>query len=832
MILYHTLKSGFRLAAWIAMASILQDVRHGIRVLLRTPGFTFLALLTLALGIGANTAVFSVVNAVLLRPLPFDNPQEIVSVFEQRPSENSFRGAISALDFVDWRRMSKSFSSIAVYDAGQFNLTGAAEAERIPGARVSPGFLEVLGVRLQMGRPFESVAEQPGHNREVLITYGLWRRRFGNDPAIVGKSAGINGEPFTITGVLPKEFRFPFAPQCDVLIPVVLGPDQLRYRGIHGFNGIARLRRGVTLQQARAEMALISKQLERQYPDSNTGHAGNLIPLREELSGNIKPALLVLLGAVFLVVLIACANVANLLLARASVRRREMAVRQALGCSRWRLARQSLVESALLGFAGAGAGILLAMWGLDAMRSVFFNRADRIEYFSQAGLDTIAMDWRVLLFTLISALASVLLFGVSPALASVGADLNDTLRGGGRGSTGDRGRFRSVLIAGEVAVSLLLLTGAGLLTKSFLALLNVNPGFRAEHVLAAGISLPASKYRTTEQAAEFHDALLRRAAVLPGVKSAALTDTLPLSGDDSRMGIKLPDRQPRPGEHLRLNPRLVSAGYLETMGIPLLAGREFTTFDATGTRPVAILSETAAHKYWPEGNAVGQRFAFNNDGAPWIEIIGVAAAVHNQALNRDPTADVYVPYRGNPYLFAPTTMTLVLRTVQDEATLAAAIRSTVAAMDRSLPVSHIRPMAAYVADSSAPQRFNLILLGSFAAIALVLAAAGLYGVMSYLVSQRVREIGIRMALGARPGDVLGLVIGKALALAGVGVAVGMAASWAATKVMSSLLYGVHTRDPLVFSIAPLVLIAVAALASYVPARRASRVDPLVALRME
>jgi putative ABC transport system permease protein len=807
-------------------------MRYAFRVLLKSPGFTSLALLTLALGIGANTAVFSVVNAVLLRPLPFEKPQEIVAVWEQRPRENSFRGGISALDFVDWRRMSQSFSNIALYDSGQFNLTGASDPERIPGAQVSPGFLEALGVRPLMGRSFEAVAEQPGHNREVLITYGLWQRRFGSDPAIVGKSAGINGEPFSIAGVLPKDFRFPFAPQCDLLVPALLGPDQLRYRGIHMFSGVARLKPGVTLQQAQAEMALISKQLEQQYPDSNTGHAANLIPLREDLSGTIKPALGVLLGAVFLVVLIACANVANLLLARASVRRRETAVRAALGCSKWRLARQSLVESALLGFTGAGAGILLAMWGLDVMRSEFFNRVERIGFFSQAGLDAVTIDWRVLLFALVSTLMSVLIFGVSPALATAGADLNDVLRSGGRGSSGDRGKFRSVLIVAEVAISLLLLTGAGLLARSFLALTNVNPGFHTEHVLAAGISLPGTKYRTTQQAAQFHDTLLERAAALPGVRSAALTDVLPLSGDDNRMGIKIPDREPRPGEHLRMNPRLVSAGYLATMGIPLLEGREFTATDATGIRPVAILSATAARRYWPEGNVVGTRFAFNNDNAPWMEIIGVVGAVHNQSLDRDPTPDLYLPYRENPYLFAPTAMTLVLRTVEDEATLAPAIRDMVRSLDRSLPVSHIRPMEAYVGDSSAPQRFNVVLLGAFAVIALLLASAGLYGVMSYLVNQRTSEIGIRMALGARPMDVLALVVRKAMLLTGAGVVLGLMAASAATQLMSRLLFGVQARDPMVFAVAPMVLITVAMLASYIPARRASRVDPLVALRMD
>jgi putative ABC transport system permease protein len=806
-------------------------MRYALRRLLKTPGFTSLALLTLALGIGANTAVFSVVNAVLLRPLPFENPQEIVTVWEERQRESAGHGPVSAADFVDWRRMAKSFSNIGLYSSGHYNLTGTGDAERVSGAQVSPGFLEALGVRPQMGRDFERVAEQPGHNQAVLITYGLWQRRFAGDDTIVGKTAGINGESFSIAGVLPKHFRFPFAPQCDLLVPAVLGPDQLRYRGIHGYGAIARLNPGVTAQQARAELALLSKRLEQQYPDSNTGHVANLTPIREDLSRTIRPALMVLLGAVFLVVLIACANVANLLLAQASVRRREMAVRAALGGSRWRLARLSLVESALLGFAGAGAGILLAMWALDVLRSAFFNRA-QIGFFSQAGLDAIAMDWRVLLFTLISAVASVMLFGVSPALASAGADLNDTLRSGGRGSTGERGKLRSVLIVGEVAISLLLLTGAGLLTKSFLALMDVNPGFRAEHVLAAGISLPSSKYRTTEQAAGFHDTLLDRAAALPGVRSVGLTDTLPLSGDDNRMGVRIPARPPQPGEHLRLNPRLISTGYLETMAIPLVKGRSFNTEDATEKHGVAILSETAARLYWPNGNAVGQHFEFDRTDAKALEVVGIVKDVHNRALDRDATADVYLPYRESPYLFAPTVMTLVLRTVEDESTLATAVRTLVSSMDRSLPVSHVRPMEAYVVDSSSPQRFNLVLLGAFAGIALLLATAGLYGVMSYLVNQRTSEIGLRMALGARPMDVLGLVVRKAMLLAGVGVALGMIGAAAATRVMTSLLFGVQARDPMVFAVAPAVLMAVAALASYMPARRASRVDPLVALRMD
>ena len=811
------------------MSSIWLDLRYGIRLLLKTPAFTVLALLTLALGIGANTAVFSVVNAALLRPMPFDHPERIVAVWEQRPRENAFRVGVSAPDFVDWRRLSKSFSNIALFDTTHLTIGGAGSPERIAGATVSPGFLEALGVQPRLGRTFITAEEQPGRNHVAVISDGLWRRRFASDPSVVGRSVEIDGEPSLIVGVLPRDFRFPFAPDCDALVPLALTHTQLQYRGIHAWYGIARLKPEVTLHQAQAEMALISKQLEQQYPDSNTGHAANIIPLREDLSGTIRPALAVLLAAVFLVVLIACANVANLLLARATVRRREMAVRAALGCSRWRLARQSLLESALLAMLGTAAGILPAIWGLDALRSAFFSR---IPFFAQAGLNSVSIDWRVLAFTLGCALLSLLLFGVSPAIASADTDLNDALRSGGRGSTGDRGKFRNALIVAEVALSLLLVTGAGLMGKSFLALMNVNPGFQPERLLIAGITLPKASYKTTVQAAAFHDSLLERAAALPGVRSAALTDTLPLSGEDNRIGIKLPDRAPRPGEHIRLNTRLVSRQYLETMGIPLLAGREFTAQDMSGGRPVAILSQTAARLYWQDGKALGKRFAFNNETAPWIEIIGIAAPVHNRGLADNPTPDVYLPYRENPFLFPPIAMSLVLRTTQDGSALGPSIRALVSSLDASLPVSRIRQMETYVSDSTAPNRFNVILLGIFAAIAMALAAAGLYGVMSYLVGQRTNEIGVRMALGARPADVLKLVVGKALLLAGAGVALGFVAALALTQVMTSLLFGVAPRDPLVFTLAPLLLLAVAALASYIPARRGARVDPLVALRME
>ncbi|MBZ5610730.1 MAG: ABC transporter permease, partial [Acidobacteriia bacterium] len=465
-----------------------------------------------------------------------------------------------------------------------------------------------------------------------------------------------------------------------------------------------------------------------------------------------------------------------------------------------------------------------------ALRLAFFSK---LEFFSVAGLDRVGIDWRVLLFTLASAAGATLFFGIAPAAASARADLNDALRSGGRGATSsDRGRFRSTLIVVEVALSLILLTGAGLLAKSFAALLSVNPGFQPERLLAAGLTLPRTQYRSTEQAAEFYDTLLERARALPGVRSAAITDTVPLTGDDNRFGIKIDGRTAGPDERWRMHPRLVSSGYLETMGIALLQGRTFSVSDAAGNIPVAIVSENAARRYWPDGRALGRRFAFDAEHAPWIEVIGIAAPVHNRALDEESTPDVYVPLRGNPFGYPPTEVALMLRTGDSPTSLGSALRATVSSLDRTLAISRIQSMEAYVADSVAPKKFNLVLLGIFAVLAVALAAAGLYGVMTYLVSRRSGEIGIRMALGARQGDVLRLVIGNGLALAGIGVAIGLAASFVATRFMTSLLFGVRPFDPLVFAAVPALLIAVGALASFVPARRASRVDPLEALRIE
>jgi len=811
------------------MGTFLADLRCAARILRKNPGFTLAALVTLALGIGANTAIFSVVNAVLLQPLPFVDAGRIVLLREKRPAENVERGSVSVPDFQDWQRQAHSFSAMALYDwSPGFIIGGRTEPERVAGAAVTSQFFDALGVSAFLGRTFGPEQDRPGNDRVVVLTYPYWRRQ-GADMGIVGKTLSINNELYFIIGVLPKDFRYPFAADCEIVTPLRFPPEALQFRGIHPFVGVARLAKGVTMVQATAEMDLLSRQLERQYPDANGGHAAALLPLRDEMTRELRPALRALLYAVLLLGIIACTNVAGLLLARGTVRRKEIAMRAALGSGRWRLARQSLAESALLALGGGAAGVLLAIWTLDLFRTGFFQSIDS---FARAGLASVAVDRRVLLFTLVSTVVAALVFGVSPALAAARTDLAEAIRPGGRGNIAGAHRLRSAMIVAEVALSLVLLTGAGLLMKSFLALVNVNPGFRAEHTLTAGITLPLSRYRTQAQQAAFFERVVERASALPGVVSAAITDTLPLSGEDNRTGILIFGRTAQPGERWRLHPRIVSPGYLHAMGISLREGRDFTETDVAANRYVAVLSETAALRYWPGENALGKRFAFFNDQGPWYQVIGIAASVHNNALEREPTEDVYVPYAANPFPTPRGAGTLVLQASVSETALARDVRAMVRSLDASLPVSRIRPLEYYVSDSLGPRRFDLTLIAAFAAIALALAGAGIYGLMAYLAAQRTSEIGIRMALGARRTQVLRLIVQRGAVLAVQGVALGLAGSLAAARVLQNLLYGVTPRDPAIYAAAPVVLLAVALAASYVPARRAARVDPMAALRME
>jgi putative ABC transport system permease protein len=809
---------------------IWRDVRHSTRALRRSPGFTAAAIVILSLGIGANTAVFSIFSAALLRPLPYPGEDRIVAIWEKRLREDSARSPVSVADFLDWRTLSKNLSSIALYESARQTITSADRVELAPSARVTAGFFEALGVQPLLGRTFRVADENPGGQRVAILSHRAWRLRFGGDPGIIGRSVTVGGEPAEVVGVLAEEFRYPFAATCEFFEPIRFTADQRRYRGIHSYDAIGRVKDNVTLEEARAEMEVISKQLELQYPEANIGHVANLVPLRQELTGRLQSTLAMLMGAVFLLILIACANVASLLLARASGRKRETALRLALGCDRMRLLAQSLVESSVLSILGAAGGITLAVWGLAMLRSAYF---ERLTVFAIPGLDRIELDWRVLAFTLTSVILSTILFGSSSAISAWRLALDQSLRSGGRGAgSGGSHRFKSALVVGQVALALLLLVGTGLLSKSFLQLMNVKLGFQAEHRTTATLTLPALQYRTLQHAADFYDSVIDRVASMPGVQSVAVTDILPLSGNDNRSGVQLQGYEPKPGERLRMHPRLVTPGYLETMGIPVRAGRVFSASDAARGRHVAVVSEVTANRYWPNESALGKRFRFTVEGAPWLEVVGVVGSVHNQAPDREATPDVYLHFREHPFRYVPTRVSLVINSTLDVSSLGSGIRQAVASIDRSVSVADFLPLGSLVYDTMAPRRFILLLVTLFATVALVLAAAGLYGLLSFVVGQRTGEIGVRMALGASRFQILREVLTQGVRLVGAGILIGLFASLALARLMSTLLFGVHPNDPFVLAAITGILLGVAVLATCIPAWRASRVEPLTALRTD
>ena len=812
------------------LETIWRDVRHSVRALRRAPGFTAAAIVILSLGIGANIAVFSIFSAALLRPLPYPGEDRIVAIWEKRLREDSARSAVSVADFLDWRNLAKNLSTIALYESTRQTITSGGQMELAPSARVTAGFFEALGVQPLLGRTFRVAEENPGGYRVAILSYHAWRLRFGGDRDIIGRPVTIGGEPAEVVGVLPEGFRYPFAATCEFFEPIRFTADQRRYRGIHPYDAIGRLKESVTFEQARAEMEVISKQLESQYPESNTGHVANLVPLRRELTGRLQSTLAMLMGAVFLLILIACANVASLLLARASGRKRETALRLALGCNRVRLLAQSLVESSVLSILGAAGGIALAVWGLAMLRSMYF---ERLTFFAMPGLDRIELDWRVLAFTLGSVILSTALFGSSSAVSAWRLALDQSLRSGGRGAgSGDSQRCRSALVIAQVALALLLLVGTGLLSKSFLQLMNVKLGFQAEHRTTATLTLPALHYQTLQHAAKFYDSVIDRVTSMPGVQSAAITDILPLSGNDNRAGIALQGYDPKPDERIRMHPRLVTPGYLETMGIPVRAGRVFSASDAANQRRVAVISEITAGRYWPNESALGKRFRFNVEGAPWLEIIGVVGSVHNRAPDREPTPDVYLHFREHQLRYVPTRVALVIKSSLDVSSLGPGIRQAVTSIDRSVSVADIRPLDSFVDDVTVARRFILLLVSLFAAAAVVLAATGLYGLLSFVVGQRTSEIGVRLALGASRSQILRDVLTQGVRLAGAGILIGLFASLALARLMSTLLFGVHPNDPFVLGAITCILLGVTVLASAVPAWRASKVEPLTALRTD
>lgn len=807
------------------LADFLHDLRFALRMLLKNPGFTIVAVIALALGIGANSAIFSVVNTVLLRPLPYKDPERLVMVWEDASKTGHPRDTPSAANYIDWRDQNQVFEGMAAINDESFNLTGAGEPERLAGMRVSASLFPLLGVEPHLGRVFTAAEDQPGSHHVVLLSYGLWQRRFGGDASIVGRPLTLNGESYQVVGVMPARFQFPTTDN-QIWVPIAFSAREAADREVKYLEVVARLKSGVTLEQAQAEMTTIATRLQQQYPETNVDIGAAVTSLHEHLVGDIKPALLILLGAVGLVLLIACANVASLLLARAAVRQKEIAVRVALGARRWRLIRQFLTESILLSTLGGVVGLAVAYAGLVLLRS--FIPEDILQ------ASEISIDFKVLGFTLFVSVATGVIFGLAPAIQALRFKQSETLKEGGRdAATGGSGkRLRSLLVTAEVAISLVLLIGAGLLINSFVRLRNVDPGFRSDNLLTMRIVMPLSKYLDRPRRIAFYNDMLQRVQSLGGVKSVAITSNLPLYRQGNSMSVQIYGRpELPPAQQPVVVTRIVSPGYFDTMTIPLLSGRKFTDQDVVTTPRVAVISETMARTFWPGEDPVGKRFGIGEieSDESWINIIGVARDVRQLELTAEPKPQAYLTYLQFGF-FDPRD--LVVKTDVDPASLATAVRSAVWELDKDQPISNVQTMEAILADSIARQRFSMVLLAIFAGVALVLAGVGIYGVTSYSVAQRTREIGIRMALGAQTAAVLKLALGYGMKLVIIGIAIGLVAAFALTRLMSTLLFGVTATDPITFTLISLLLIFVAALASYIPARRATKVDPMIALRYE
>lgn len=802
-----------------------QDLSYGVRMLRRNPGFTIVAVVALALGIGANSAIFSVVNTVLLRPLPYKDSDRLVMVWEDASKHGFPRDTPAAANYIDWRNQNQVFEGMAAIANESFNLTNVGDPERIEGRRVSANVFGLLGVEPAMGRGFTPEEDQPGTNRVVILSHGLWQRRFGSDVNMVGKTITLNGVGHTVVGVMPAWFEFP-TKEDELWVPIAFSSQQAASRGNHYLQVVARLKPGIGLSQAQAEMNTIAARLQQQYPEQNTDLGAVVVPLHEQVVGDIKAALLILLGAVGLVLLISCANVANLLLARAAVRQKEIALRVALGANRWRLVRQFLTESVLLALLGGSLGLGLSIVGVKLMTGFIPNHISQLK--------AISLDVPVLGFTILVSMLTGLIFGLVPALQASVFNPNETLKEGGRdSSSGSRGnRIRGLLVISEVAISLVLLIGAGLLINSFIRLRNVDPGFRSDGLLTMKVVLPQLKYPDQDRRSAFYTDVVRRVEALPGVKSAAVTTNLPLYDQGNSIGITIEGRPaPAPGQKLIIATRVISPKYFQTMGIPVLQGRSFGVQETAPLPGLVVISETMARRYWPGQEPVGKRLCPGTPESPddWFQIIGVVKDVHQFELTAEPKPQMYLSYHQVGF-FEPRD--LVVSTTVEPLSLAATVRKAVWEIDKDQPVSNIRTMNDIAAESVARQRFSMLLLGIFAGVALLLAAVGIYGVMSYSVTQRRNEIGIRMALGAQKSDVLKLTVGQGLKLVLIGVGCGLVGAFMLTRLMSSLLFGVGATDSRTFISISVILVSVALLASYIPARRATKVDPLTALRYE
>jgi len=795
-------------------------MKTAARHLLKKPGFSLLVIFALALGLGANTAVFSVVNGVLLKPLPFEESENLVIIRETKlPQFPEF--SVSPGNFLDWQAQSTAFESLAAWSNTRLNLVEGAEPEALRGVFVTASLLPTVRVKPMLGRGFSAEEEQEGRGNVVILSHRLWQRRFGGDPAVIGRSVNLNARSYTIVGVMPPKQEFPNS-DIDLWAPITINAGMRSNHGSHYMGAVARVQNGVSIEKGTAELVTIARRLEETYPDSNKGWSVKVISLIDQAVGGVRRPLLILLGAVVFVLLIACANVANLLLVRSNARQREMAIRIAIGANRRQVIRQILAESLLLSVLGGAAGIAIAKWGIDALLMLAPQVLPRAQ--------EIRVDTTVLGFTLLMSIATGLVFGLIPALQASKPNLNDTLKEGSRGASSGqhRQRIRSILVVAEVALSLILLVGAGLLIRSFSRLQNVNAGFVPQNAIAISLALPQQKFPQDDDRRRFVERSLEEISSIPGVETAGVSHSVPLI-NDYVVAILVEGRpKPGPGERLSTNYYAVTSGYFKAMGISLKRGRTFTPLDAKDSPRVAVVSESFANRIFPGEDPLGKRVQLTQGPDAWREVVGIVGDVKQYGLDRETTLQAYEPYAQMPF----SGITLIVRSTTEPSALFQSIRTRLRAVDKDQPLTSMRLLDQIISESTGQRRFSVVLLTAFAGVALILAIVGLYGVMAYLVTQRTHEIGLRMALGAPRVNVFRLIVGQGLLLTAFGLVIGLAGALALTRLMSSMLYEISATDPLTFAGIPIALAVVSFLASYVPARRAMKVDPIVALRYE
>ena len=807
------------------MDALVKDLRFALRSLFKRPGFVAIAVITLALGIGGSTAIFTVVDAALLRGLPYKSPDRLYHLWEKTPKEEFSKREFSYPDYQDYQK-NNVFEGLAAYTGGRVILSGSGEPESVGGPRVSANFFSVLGVDPIIGRTFQAGEDQPNGPKVTVLDYGLWQRRFGGDASVIGRALTINGESYTVIGVLPQNFQFALRAN-DLWIPYQPNQNQLTRRSLHGTNLIGRLKPGVNAAEAQSELSVIASSIEKEYNDSHAGTTMRIVPLQEEVVGNVRPILLVLLAAVGFVLLIACANVASLLLTRSLARQKEVAIRSALGASRWRVVRQLLTESIVLSLFGGAAGLLIAYWGVPALVSALpQNQLNAMPF-----LKTLSLDASILTFSFALSLVTGLVFGLAPALQSSRLDLNEVLKEGGRNTSAGAGhRLRSAMVVTEIALAVVLLVGAGLMMKSLLRLLQTNIGFKTDNLLTMTVVLPPGKYTDNNQIINAHQQLQERVQSLPGVSGVGTVDILPLNaGNTSRFFVD-GDPVPPPGKEIEANVRVVSDTYFKTLGVPMIAGRMFDERDAPGKPGVVIIGKTIADRLFAGRDPVGRKIKYTSIQGNGDLIVGVVGDVKITGLDQANRPVLYYPFRQSASPFA----NLVVRTDANPAALATSVRNEIRNVEPDTAILNVNSMDQMIAQTPASfmRRFPALLISIFAIVALLLASIGIYGVVSYSVSQQTHYIGVRMALGASPSDILRMVLKQGLVLALAGVAIGVAAAFGLMRLLRTLLFEVSTNDAGTFALVTSVLFVVALLACYIPARRATKVDPLVALRYE